>query len=495
MESSMMSSGLRNLHFVLIPWLGMSHTIPMIDIGRLLADRGVTVTVVMTHDGVARLSPTIAQIASSGLPIRFATLPFPSVEVGLPEGCETGDSLPSMHMMPNLYAGSKLLRRPLEELLREQTIAPSCIICGACYPWTPEVARDLRIPCFIFQGFGSFALFCMHNLYCYRPHERASSPTEPFPLPGLPFQFEIARQQLPLHFQLLPRFTEMCNEVREGELAMDGVLVNSFDDMEPGYAERLAAASGKKVCTIGPVSLCYRSGRLDMADRGQKPSVDASRCLGWLDSMKPRSVIYVSFGSVGSFAAAQLMELGYGLLASNRPFIWVINGVERLPGEVDQWLQEKLEKGGDSKCLLIRGWAPQVMILSHPAVGGFLTHCGWNSTLESASAGVPMATWPLFSEQFLNQKLIVDVVGIGVAVGVRISMQHLKQSPEEGAQISREEVAKAVERLMDGGQEGEERRKRAKEFGEKARKAMTEGGSSYDNVTRLIEFVATKAMK
>ncbi|CAL9085359.1 unnamed protein product [Musa textilis] len=490
-----MESGRRNLHFVLIPWLGTSHTIPMIDIGRLLAKRGVTVTVVMTRNGAARLSPTIAQIASSGLPIRFATLPFPSVEVGLPEGCETGDSLPSMDMMPNLYHGSKLLRQPLEELLREQTIAPSCIICGACYPWTPEVARELGIPCFIFHGFGSFALFCMHNLYRYRPHERASSPTEPFLLPGLPFQFEIAREQLPLQFQLLPHFMEMCNEVREGELAMDGVLVNSFDDLEPGYAERLAAASGKKVCTIGPVSLCYGSGRLDMADRGKKLSVDARRCLDWLDSMKPRSVIYVSFGSVGSFASAQLMELGHGLLASNRPFIWVISGLERLPGEVDQWLQEKLEKGGDSKCLLIRGWAPQVMILSHPAVGGFLTHCGWNSTLESASAGVPMATWPLFSEQFLNQKLIVDVLGIGVAVGVKTSMQQLKQSPEEGARMSREEVAKAVERLMDGGQEGEERRRRAKEFGEKARKAMTEGGCSHDNVTRLIEFVATKAME
>ncbi|CAL9116465.1 unnamed protein product [Musa acuminata var. zebrina] len=488
-----MESGLRNLHFVLIPWLGMSHTIPMIDIGRLLAERGVTVTVVMTRDGAARLSPTIAQIASSGLPIRFATLPLPSVEVGLPEGCETGDSLPSMDLMPNLYRGSKFLRQPLEELLREQTIAPSCIICGACYPWTPEVARELGIPCFIFQGFGSFALFCMHNLYCYRPHERASSPTEPFVLPGLPFHFEIARQQLPLQFQLLPRFTEMCNEVREGEFAMDGVLVNSVDELEPGYAERLAAASGKKVCTIGPVSLCYRSGRLDMANRGKKLSVDASRCLDWLDSMKPRSVIYVSFGSVGSFAPAQLMELGYGLLASNRPFIWVINGLERFPGAVDQWLQEKLEKEGDSKCLLIRGWAPQVMILSHPAVGGFLTHCGWNSTLESASAGVPMATWPLFSEQFLNEKLIVDVLGIGVAVGVKTSMQQMRQSPEEGARISREEVAKAVERLMDGGQEGEERRRRAEEFGEKARKAMMEGGSSYENVTRLIELVATKA--
>ncbi|CAD5174223.1 UDP-glycosyltransferase 73D1-like [Musa acuminata AAA Group] len=488
MESSI--AGRRDLHFVLIPWLGTSHTIPMIDIGRLLAERGgVTVTIVMTPANAAQLKPTIDHIATSGLPIRFVFLPFPSVEVGLPEGCESMDSLPAFDMMPNLYDGSKLLRQPLEELLREQALAPSCIICGAYYPWTPAVARELGIPCFVFHGFGSFALFCMHNLYRYRPHERASSPTEPFLLPGLPFQFEIARQQLPVHFQLLPHFMEMCNEVREGELAMDGVLVNSFDDLEPGYAERLAAASGKKVCTIGPVSLCYRSGRLDMADRGKKLSVDASRCLDWLDSMKPRSVIYVSFGSLGSLASEQLMELGYGLLASNRPFIWAINGVEA----VEEWMQEKLEKGGvDPKFLLILGWAPQVMILSHPAVGGFLTHCGWNSTLESASAGVPMATWPLFAEQFLNQKLIVDAVGIGVAVGVKTSMRRPEQAAEEGSAVKREVIAEVVERLMDGREEGEERRRRAKEFAAKASKTVATGGSSYDNMTRLIQLVATQ---
>ncbi|CAL9104324.1 unnamed protein product [Musa textilis] len=212
-----------------------------------------------------------------------------------------------------------------------------------------------------------------------------------------------------------------------------------------------------------------------------------------MTQMKPRSVVYVSFGSLASFASAQLMELGHGLLASRRPFIWVINGAESLSEEVERWLQEKLAvEGVDSRCLLIRGWAPQVMILSHPAVGGFMTHGGWNSTLESASAGVPVASWPLFADQLINQKLIVDVLGIGVAVGVDTSVK-LKQAPEDGASVTREEVAEAVERLMGGGEEGEERRRKAKELAEAARKAMAKGGSSYDNLTLLIESVAKKA--
>ncbi|RWW34227.1 hypothetical protein GW17_00001025 [Ensete ventricosum] len=490
MEES--DSGHRKLHFVLLPWLGTSHTIPMIDIGRMLAERGVAVTVVMTPANAARLSPTISHIADSGLAIRFVSLPFPSAEAGLPEGCESVDVLPSMDMVPNLYYASKLLRHPVEVLLRDLTLAPSCIVSGSLYSWIPAVARELGVPCFVFHGCGTFALFCMHNLYCYKPHESVSSPTEPFTLPDLPFPFEITRQRLPFQFQLPPRFVEMFEETREGRLAMDGIIVNSFDELEPGYAARLAVASGKEVRSIGPVSLCCR-GSSDMAARGKKPSVEANRCMQWLDSMKPRSVVYVSFGSLASFASAQLMELGHGLLASGRPFIWVINGAESLSEEVEQWLQEKLEiKGVDSRCLLIRGWAPQVMILSHPAVGGFMTHSGWNSTLESVSAGVPVASWPLFAEQFINQKLIVDVLGIGVAVGVDTSVE-LKQAPEDGASVTREEVAEAVERLMGGGEEGEERRRKAKALAEEARKAVAKGGSSYDNLTLLLESVAKKA--
>ncbi|WOL18928.1 hypothetical protein Cni_G27725 [Canna indica] len=486
--SNDMISGHRKLHFVLLPWLTTSHMIPMIDIGRMLAERGVTVTIVTTPANAVALKPTIARIADSGLPIKFVPLPFRSVEAGLPDGCEIADNLPAFDMLPNLYNAAKLLRQPLELLLREQStpLPPSCILSGMCYPWVTEVARDLGIPCFIFHGFGSFAIYCMHNLYSYKPHEGAASATEPFEIPGLPFQFEITRQHLPIFFQSMPKFMEMCKEVREGELEMDGVIINSFDDLEPQYAEQLAGATGQKILTIGPVSMCHRESS-DMADRGRELSVDATRCLQWLDSMKPQSVIYVSFGSVGSFSPAQLMELGHGLLAANRAFIWVVNGVQRFPSEVQRWLQENFEEGGaDSRCLLIRGWAPQVLILSHPAVGGFMTHCGWNSTLESASAGVPMATWPLFAEQFLNEKLIVDVIGIGVAVGAKTAVQPF--APDDKASVKRETIADAVERLMDGGEEGEERRRRAKELKEKAREAVEMGGSSFNNITLLMEF-------
>ncbi|KAK9287555.1 hypothetical protein L1049_015976 [Liquidambar formosana] len=136
------------------------------------------------------------------------------------------------------------------------------------------------------------------------------------------------------------------------------------------------------------------------------------------------------------------------------------------------------------KGLIIRGWAPQLLILEHAAVGGFMTHCGWNSTIEGVSAGVPMITWPLSAEQFYNEKLITDVLRIGLRVG---SVEWASWNSERKVSARREKVTEVVERLMGGGDEAVEMRKRAKELGEKAKRAVEKGGSSYSDADALIE--------
>ena len=193
-------------------------------------------------------------------------------------------------------------------------------------------------------------------------------------------------------------------------------------------------------------------------------------------------MVYVCFGSMGSLGPSQLIELGFGLLASNRPFIWVIKSVHN--SEVENWLSENFSD--ESKCLVIKGWAPQAMILSHTAIGGFVTHCGWNSTFEGVCAGLPLLTWPLFAEQFLNEKLVVEVLKIGVSVGVKTPTEWAGEVKDDVV-VGREEIAKAVERLMENGEEAEGRRRRAKRFAEIAKRALEEGGSSYLNLTMLIQ--------
>lgn len=225
---------------------------------------------------------------------------------------------------------------------------------------------------------------------------------------------------------------------------------------------------------IGPVSLCNREFE-DKAEGGKKAAIDQQECLKWLDSKKPNSVIYVCFGSVTNFASSQLYEIAIALEASGQDFVWVIRKVKNV-----EELPEGFEERVKGKGLIIKGWAPQVLILDHEAVGGFVTHCGWNSTLEGVCAGVPMVTWPFFADQFYNEKLVTEVLRIGVAVGVQ------QWSRNGSGGIKREAIEKAVKSLMVG-KESEEMRRRAKELKEMARKAVEEGGSSYANLSALIE--------
>lgn len=214
--------------------------------------------------------------------------------------------------------------------------------------------------------------------------------------------------------------------------------------------------------------------------------------MGWLESKKPSSVIYACLGSLCRLVPAQLIELGLGLEASNQPFIWVIKTGERYL-ELEEWLvKERFEERIKGRGLLIKGWAPQVLILSHPAVGGFITHCGWNSTLESVCSGVPMITWPLFAEQFFNEKLVVEVLRIGIRVGVEIPVRWGDEE-KVGVLVKKDGVEKAIAMLMGGGEEGEKRRKKARELGVMAKMALEKGGSSLLNMSFLIEDVTKQS--
>ncbi|PNY07427.1 isoflavonoid glucosyltransferase [Trifolium pratense] len=150
--------------------------------------------------------------------------------------------------------------------------------------------------------------------------------------------------------------------------------------------------------------------------------------------------------------------------------------------EKENWLPKGFEER--NKGMIVRGWAPQVVILDHPAVGAFLTHCGWNSVVEAVSAGVPMITWPVHSDQFYNEKLITQVRGIGVEVGVdewnTAAFRDMKML------VKRDHIEKALRRLMGGGDEAVQIRQRAQKFAKIVPSVVQEGGSSYENMTTLI---------
>lgn len=474
-----MASQPHQLHFLLFPLMAQGHMIPMVDTARLLAQRGVMITIVTTPQSAARFKPVLTR---ANLQIQFIELQLPYEEAGLPKGCENFDQLPSLDLAMNFFRAASMLQEPVERLFDQLTPRPSCIISDVTLPWTSHTASKFHIPRLIFQPVCCFHQSCLKSLLKYLPKvlESLNSESECFVLPGLPDQIKFTKSQVAFPD---PKLKDLLEQVLEVDMASYGVVVNTFEELEPAYVEEYRKARNGKLWCIGPVSLCNKE-NLDKVERGNKASIEEPQCLNWLDSQAPRSVLYACLGSLCNLIPAQLVELGLGLEASNKPFIWVIREGNRSE-ELEKWIRDYgFEDKIKGRGLLIRGWAPQMLILSHPSVGGFLTHCGWNSSLEAICAGVPVVTWPLFGDQFCNEKLLVHVLGVGVRVGVE-KMANWGEEEKTGVLVKKEEVKEAIEELMDG-EEEENRRKQAKKLAELAKKAVEEGGSSHLGITLLI---------
>ncbi|XP_021743437.1 UDP-glycosyltransferase 73C3-like [Chenopodium quinoa] len=480
------------LHFVMFPLMAPGHMIPMIDMAKLIAKHGVAVTIVTTPVNATRFKSTINRAIESGLNIRLSQLEFPWQEAGLPEGCENVDMLPSLGYAINFIKAAAKLQEPMEKLLKELQPKPSCLISDYGFTWTTEVARKFNIPRIVFNGMSCCSLLSLHNLIAYNAIENVKSDTEPIQVPGLPDRIELTRTQVPnaVHQAGDPLRVEM----REAERTAFGVVVNSFEELESEYLKRCKEAKGKNtIWCVGPVSLCNQD-ELDKGERGNKAALTVEKCMKWLDLHKPRSVIYACLGSLCNVVASQVMQLAFGLEASNKPFILAMREGYNLK-EVERLIEEDgFRKRVEGRGLVILGWAPQVLILSHPSVGGFLTHCGWNSTLEGISTGLPMVTCPLFSEQFLNEKFVVEVLRVGASARV----ENPTMNPGEevrGISLDKEHVKHAIDLVMDDGKEGKEMRERAARLAESAKKAVEKGGSSERSLTLMIQDVIQEIEK
>ncbi|KAJ4756963.1 Glycosyltransferase [Rhynchospora pubera] len=338
------------------------------------------------------------------------------------------------------------------------------------------VAKELSIPHFMFFTSNCMALlFFLHlpSLHMATTCEYRDLP-EPFLLPGC----------LPLPGKdfldtVMDRKSDACAwivHVMKGYNSAQGILVNSFEKMEPGASKALKNEKEKHppVYMVGPFS---RSG-LD--------EVDKFHCLDWLDQQPKNSVLFISFGSGGTLSIKQTTELAFGLEASGQRFLWVV----RCPSDKDKsaaffnmqisdnplnYLPDGFVKRNADLGMVVPSWAPQVKVLAHMATGGFLSHCGWNSTLESVSQGVPMITWPLYAEQRMNALMLVD--GVGIA---------LRPVAREDGLVERGEVATVVKELIDG-ERGKVVLRKVKELQEAAISALSPQGSSHLDLTKAAD--------
>ncbi|KAK7395036.1 hypothetical protein VNO78_15578 [Psophocarpus tetragonolobus] len=478
----MNSQSHQQLHVTFLPYPTPGHMNPMIDTARLFAKHGASVTIITTPANALTFQKAIDNDFSCGCHIRTQVVQFPAARVGLPDGVESIKDGTSIDMLVKISHGISMLKDQI--VLLFQNLQPDCIVTDMMLPWTVESAAKLGIPRIFFYSSSYFSNCVSHSIRKNRPHESLASDNQKFIIPGLPQIIEMTPPQLAEHLRSKTPMTAQLDAMFESESASYGALYNSFHELESEYKQLHESMLGIKTWSIGPVSAWVNKDDEQNVNREHKEDLpEEAEWLKWLNSKQNESVLYVSFGSLTRLSDAQLVELAIGLEHSGHSFIWV---VRKKDGDenVDIFLKDFEQRMKEcNKGYIIRNWAPQLLILDHHAVGGILTHCGWNSILESLNVGLPMITWPMFSEQFYNEKLLVDVLKIGVPVGAKENK--FWASTGKDSVVGREEIAKAVVQLM-GKEESRELKRRARKLGDASKKTIEEGGSSYNNLMQLL---------
>ncbi|GMH16305.1 hypothetical protein Nepgr_018146 [Nepenthes gracilis] len=353
----------QKLEMFFFPFLGGGHMIPMIDTARVFASHGVKSTIITVFGHAHVLLKAINRDQQLGQDIHVHVLSSPPGQPPL--------AADSADMSASPFTDTSMFSQPFELLLKDRR--PDCIVVDNFHRWASDVVTELSIPRIIFNGSSCFPLCVRDCLQRFSPHEKVDSDDEPFVIPGLPDRIELTGSQL-APFEK-SKDNEFAQRRKKLEIGSFGFLINSFYEIESAYVEHFKNQMGKKAWLIGPASLVNK-GIEDKSIRGQKSSIEENYCLNWLNSKKPYSVLYVSFGSLARLPSSQLPEIAYGLEAANWDFIWVIGKTLKSNSESENegnsladGFEDRMMKSG--KGLIIRGWAPQLLILENPAIGGF----------------------------------------------------------------------------------------------------------------------------
>nr|CAB3461057.1 unnamed protein product [Digitaria exilis] len=425
----------KKLRVLLFPFFATSHIGPFTDpaFHLVTARPGVVeATVAVTPANASVVRSALARRGPiAGVTVQVATYPFPAVD-GLPSGVENLSTVAAADAWRiDKAAWDENLMRPGQEALIRECL-PDAIITDVHFIWNVDVAADLRVSCVMFHVIDTFSTLAITNLLSGGVHDASGSEVT---VPGFPSP------------DIRVPITELPEFLRSGEI-------------------------------IPPHLPCWALSLSSLSSAGASIDND-SQCIRWLDTKPTQSVVYLCFGSLTHVSEVQLRELALGLEASGKFFLWVVRANAWTPPE--GWKERVGGRG-----MVVTGWAPQIAILAHPTVGALVTHCGWNSVMETIAAGVPVLTWPMVVEQFITERFVTEVLGIGERLwpegaGVRSTKS------EEHELIPAEAVARSVARFMEPGGSGDAARSKVKELSAKAHAAMAEGGSSHHDLRRLID--------
>nr|Q6VAB0.1 RecName: Full=UDP-glycosyltransferase 85C2 [Stevia rebaudiana]AAR06916.1 UDP-glycosyltransferase 85C2 [Stevia rebaudiana]UVC57369.1 steviolglycoside glucosyltransferase SrUGT85C2 [synthetic construct] len=468
-------------HVIFIPFPAQSHIKAMLKLAQLLHHKGLQITFVNTDFIHNQFLESSGPHCLDGAPgFRFETIPD-----GVSHSPEA--SIPIRESLLRSIETNFLDR--FIDLVTKLPDPPTCIISdGFLSVFTIDAAKKLGIPVMMYwtlAACGFMGFYHIHSLIekGFAPLKDASYLTNGYldtVIDWVPGMEGIRLKDFPLDWStdLNDKVLMFTTEAPQRSHKVSHHIFHTFDELEPSIIKTLSLRYNH-IYTIGPLQLL-----LDQIPEEKKQTGITSlhgyslvkeepECFQWLQSKEPNSVVYVNFGSTTVMSLEDMTEFGWGLANSNHYFLWIIrsnlvigeNAV--LPPE----LEEHIKKRG-----FIASWCSQEKVLKHPSVGGFLTHCGWGSTIESLSAGVPMICWPYSWDQLTNCRYICKEWEVGL---------------EMGTKVKRDEVKRLVQELM--GEGGHKMRNKAKDWKEKARIAIAPNGSSSLNIDKMVKEITVLA--
>lgn len=478
-------------HVLIVTYPAQGHINPSLQFAKRLISFGVHVTLA-TSVYAHRL---ILKTHGAGAP-HAAGFNFAPFSDGYDQGFRKDQGHHFGHYMSELRSRGSQAVRDIVSACAADGRPVTAVVRTILLPWVADVAREVDLPSALLWIQPAAVL----AVYYYYFHGYSDAfDKEVVELPGLP---RLEMRDLPSFLQpsgsegdysfALPSFREEMEILDGGEVesSRPTILVNTFEALEETTLK--VADIRYHLVSIGPLippaflDEDDQSGtafRGDLFETGGKDDIKR-----WLGSQPETSVVYISFGSLIILSKPQKEEMARALLETKRPFLWVIR--KKLENEStgeddDEELscREELEKQG-----MIVGWCAQSEVLKHPSVGCFVSHCGWNSTLEGICSGVPLVAFPHWTDQGTSAKLIQDVWKAGVRVAA-------PAKNEDGIDVvPAEDIQRCIEAVMGGGEEGEELRRNARKWRDLAWEASREGGSSDRNLRLFAGKVASRCV-
>ncbi|KAK4483276.1 hypothetical protein RD792_010461 [Penstemon davidsonii] len=352
----------------------------------------------------------------------------------LPPQLHTTKNLPT-NLLPVLFEAFQNSSSNFSDIIN--SLKPDLLIYDFFQPWAPKLALSQGIPCVFLATSGA-------TTYAFFHHFHTNGTSSAFPYP----EIYLLDYEKVIRARILENIKPDGNDFASGNFKMSSeiVLVKSCKGIEGKYIDYLSILCNKKIVPTGPlVSNTY--------DEEENKNIEIVQ---WLNGKNKYSTVYISFGSENFLSNEQTEEVAKGLEICNANFIWVI----RFPlGENRNTIEDALPLGFldrvKDRGIIVQKWAPQTKILSHPSIGGFLSHCGWSSITESMYFGVPIIALPFKLDQPINARLAVEA-GIGVEV-----------ERGENGHFVREDIAKAIDKVVSGDNFGECLRSKARELSEK----------------------------